>query len=222
MKEQVGKEIAKRVTNGTVLGVGTGTTVDAALSELKKRVDTEGLSFKVVPSSLQSAWACEEYGFDVLYPSYKGTIDWGFDGADAVDSKLRAIKGKGGALLQEKILAVRCSSFVLIVDESKCAENIAEKSYVPIEVVKEASAYVLEKLEALGARSIEIRKGTGKHGPVITEAGNLILDATFSEISDDLEEKISAIVGVVESGLFLSYATEVVIASAAGIQSWKK
>ena len=97
MKEIVANEIAKRVKNGDVLGVGTGTTVDAALEAIGRRVAHEGLLVTVVPTSYQSAWRCQELGLTVMYGGYRGYLSWGFDGADQVTNERWAIKGKGGA-----------------------------------------------------------------------------------------------------------------------------
>jgi ribose 5-phosphate isomerase A len=219
MKEIVAKEIAKRVKDGDVIGVGTGTTVDAALTEIGKRVKAENLRITVVPTSYQSAWRCQELGFIVMYPGYRGHLSWGFDGADQVNKARWAIKGKGGAMLQEKILAKRCKKFVLIVDESKVVEHLGVGCGIPVEVVPEAIALAEEGLKSLGAREIVIRVGTGKHGPVITERGNIILDATFGDVPERLETDIKSIIGVVDSGLFINYASEVLVANANGVYS---
>lgn len=219
MKEIVAREIAKRVKDGDVIGVGTGTTVDAALTEIGKRVKAEGLRITVVPTSYQSAWRCQELGFIVMYPGYRGHLSWGFDGADQVNKSKWAIKGKGGAMLQEKILAKRCKKFVLIVDETKVTTELGKGCAVPVEVVPEAIVLAEEGLKALGSTEVTIRVGTGKHGPVITERGNIILDAVFPTISERLERDIKSIIGVVDSGLFIGYATEVLVAGADGISS---
>jgi ribose 5-phosphate isomerase A len=219
MKEIVAQEIAKRVKDGDVIGVGTGTTVDAALTEIGKRVQGEGLRITVVPTSYQSAWRCQELGFIVMYPGYRGKLSWGFDGADQVNKAKWAIKGKGGAMLQEKILAKRCKKFVIIVDESKVVSELGKGCAIPVEVVPEALVLAEEGLKSIGAHEVTIRVGTGKHGPVITERGNIILDAVFSTIPERLEADIKTIVGVVDSGLFIGYATEVLVAGAEGVYS---
>lgn len=220
MKEIVAKEIAKRVKDGDVIGVGTGTTVDAALTEIGKRVKAEGLRITVVPTSYQSAWRCQDLGFIVMYPGYRGHLSWGFDGADQVSKNRWAIKGKGGAMLQEKILAKRCKKFVLIVDETKVVETLGQGCPIPVEVVPEAVILAEEGLKSLGATEVIIRVGTGKHGPVITERGNIILDATFASVTERLEADIKSIIGVVDSGLFINYATEVMVAKADGVYSF--
>ncbi|MEY4702089.1 MAG: ribose 5-phosphate isomerase [Pseudomonadota bacterium] len=219
MKEIVANEIAKRVKNGDVLGVGTGTTVDAALEAIGKRVAQEGLLLTVVPTSYQSAWRCQELGLTVMYSGYRGYLSWGFDGADQVTNERWAIKGKGGALLQEKILAKRCKHFVIIVDESKVVPRLGVGCPIPVEVIPEARVIVEDGLRALGASELTLRSGSGKHGPTITERGNIIIDATFSNVTADLEARVKSLVGVVESGLFIGYAHEVLVASAAGLRS---
>lgn len=214
MKDVVGRAIAARVKDGEILGVGTGTTVDAALAEIGRRVREEHLKVSVVPTSYQSAWRCQELGLTVLSPGFNGYLSWGFDGADQINRERWAIKGKGGALLQEKLLARRCRSFVIIVDESKVVERLGVGCPVPVEVIPEGLVLAQDGLRSLGAKEIVVRTGSGKHGPVITERGNIILDVAFSEIDKDTESRIKMISGVVDSGLFSGYVTEVVVASA--------
>jgi ribose 5-phosphate isomerase A len=152
----------------------------------------------------------------VLYNAYVGEISWGFDGADQVTPERCAIKGKGGALLQEKILAKRCREYTIIVDSSKLVERLGVGCPVPVEVVPQAVSLVEGGLIKLGAKEVTLRSGSGKHGPVITEAGNVLLDVVFSEIDCDLERRIKQITGVVESGLFCGYISEVLVANPQG------
>ena len=217
MKEIVAQEIARRVKNGDVIGIGTGTTVDAALTAIGKRVAQEGLLVTVVPTSYQSAWRCQELGLTVMYGGYHGYLSWGFDGADQVNKDRWAIKGKGGAMLQEKILAKRCKQFVLIVDESKVVSQLGAGCAIPVEIIPESLVLVEDALRALGAVETPVRTGSGKHGPVITEGGNIIIDALFPIVSAGLEREIKSVVGVVESGLFIGYASEVLVAGSQGL-----
>jgi ribose 5-phosphate isomerase A len=222
MKEIVAQALARRVKNGEVIGVGTGSTVDAALVEIGKRVRAEGLNFKVVPTSLQSAWRCQEIGLDVLYAGFRGELSWGFDGADEVNGDLWLIKGKGGALLQEKILAARCKEFIVIVDESKLVTKLGENCAIPLEVVPEAIAVVEKKLSELNPIEVTVREGTGKKGPIITEAGNIIVDVRLPLIDRSTELKLKSIVGVVETGLFIDFATEVIVGSPGGTRTLRQ
>jgi ribose 5-phosphate isomerase A len=121
-------------------------------------------------------------------------------------------------MLQEKILAVRCKHYVVIIDESKLTDNIGGLAAVPVEVIPEALSVAEQGLLRAGAASVTLRKALAKHGPVITEAGNLVLDAQFDDVPDELENRIKCIVGVVESGLFLSQAHELLIGGSAGVR----
>lgn len=218
MKEKVAEEIAGRVRDGQILGIGTGSTVDLALDFIGRRVKAEKLSLAAVPTSLESAWRCQSMGISVLSTAYTGFLDWGFDGADAVNQQLWLIKGKGGALLQEKILAARCKTFTVIVDDSKLFADLAKACPIPVELLPQARSIVEAALVKRGAKNCELRQGSGKHGPVITEQGNIILDVKFDQIGAGLEQELKSIVGVVESGLFIDYASEVLVGSASGVR----
>lgn len=212
-KALVGKEIARYAKNNDVIGVGTGSTVDAAINALAERIKNEGLSITVIPTSYQTTWRCEELGFRVLTQNYTGEIQWGFDGADAVDAQGNAVKGKGAAMLEEKILAKKCSKYYIIVDDSKQCADVCKHCAIPVEVIPSARALVERDLRKLGVKEITLRDGApGKHGPVITEHANLILDASFASFTPGLEAKIKSIVGVVETGLFERYADVVLVA----------
>ena len=120
---------------------------------------------------------------------------------------------------REKILAKRCKKFVIIVDDSKVVDTLGVGCPIPVEVIPEARVLAESALRSLGATELMIRTGSGKHGPVITERGNFIIDAAFPSISESLEREIKLQVGIVESGLFIGYVSEVVVASAHGVSS---
>jgi len=221
-RELLAQEIALRIKDDDVIGIGTGSTVDVSIAAIGDRIRRESLTVYAYTTSLQSISRCHEVGIRVLDSYSGGQVPWGFDGADAVDEELRAIKGGGGALLREKILASRCKDFIIIVDESKLVKNIAQKFLVPIEIIPEALWYVESALLKLGAREVTLRKATGQYGPVTTLHGNILLDARFTEIPDTLEEDLKSITGVVESGLFLTQATELLVASSEKLSVYKK
>jgi ribose 5-phosphate isomerase A len=222
MKEKVAQAIAERVKDGEILGIGTGSTVDLAISAIAKRVKEEGLRIKALTTSIESAWGCQRAGIEVLNNMYQGELDWGFDGADEVDPELRLIKGKGGAMYQEKIVAALCKYFIAIVDDSKLVKRLGEKMPVPVEFTPRAYSLVERGLRKLGAEEVVLRQATGKHGAVITESASLIFDARFKAIPPSLEHEIKSIVGVVESGIFTSFADEVLVAGAQGVVSMKR
>lgn len=218
MKEIVAREVAALAKSGEVIGIGTGSTVDAAIDALALRIKGEGLKISAVPTSYQSAWRLEQAGIHVYYAGYKGRIDWGFDGADQVDRQGNAIKGRGGAMLKEKILAVRCAKYLLIVDQTKLVAELNGTCPVPVEVIPEAVSFVEKKLNAIGASAHRVRQAVAKHGPVITEAGNVIIDANFDRITTELEGRVKSIIGVVESGLFCGYCDELLVAEPSGVK----
>lgn len=215
--EKVAQEIARRINNADVIGVGTGSTVVRVLQGLGKILNKEKKVIFALTTSMQSSQLCQEVGILPIDPAYIGALALGFDGADEVDPQLRLIKGKGAAMLREKIVASRCSEFIVVADESKLVNYLGERCPVPVEVIPCALEYVQQQLFMLGASEVKIRDGMpGKHGPIVTEMGNLVLDAKFQAITDSLENDIKSIVGVVESGLFLKTAHQGLILKKSG------
>ena len=208
----IGKKIAELVADGQAIGVGTGSTVSAALDAIAERVKKEQLNVSFVPTSYQSTWQLEQLGLTALDFAGDWKIDWGFDGADAVDAAGNVVKGKGAAMLREKILAANCPKYFILVDDTKVCENIFDHASVPVEVHPASTVFVSGSLKELGVNSLQIRMAEKKHGPVITEAGNVILDANFKSLRPELEDEIKQIVGVVESGLFIGYADQIYVA----------
>jgi len=223
-KAIVGSHLAARIADGACVGVGTGSTVDLAIMALGKRVKEEGLRVTVVPTSVATAQRCVEVGLLVASPlAFSFPLSLYFDGADEVDPNLRLIKGRGGALLQEKIIAVSSLEFIVLIDPIKLVDRLGARCAIPIEIIPSSLPYVKNKLYELGASSLELRQGNkSKHGPIITENGNFIVDASFPEVSLSLEAELKCIVGVVEHGVFSGLATEILIAEHGGVRSIKK
>ncbi len=217
-KERLGHHVASLIAPGSIIAVGTGSTVDAVVRALGLRIASEGIAVAVVPTSWETAELCVANGCTVLSPhAIQGPISWGFDGADEIDPGLRLIKGLGGALLREKILALMCNTFTILADQSKLVERLGERCPVPIEVIPEARRLVTATVAELGATEITLRSALpGKHGPVVTESGNVILDARFNEISDHLPQQLKAITGVVEHGIFEKLCSHALIVSSDG------
>jgi ribose 5-phosphate isomerase A len=135
--------------------------------------------------------------------------DWGFDGADEVDSNLRLIKGRGGALFKEKLIMKSSRKTFILVDDSKFVSSLGKKIAVPIEVFPDALSLVEQELLSFSLDDLSLRLAKGKDGPVITENGNFILDVFFKDIQDSLEKEVKSIPGVIESGLFIGYPIEI-------------
>jgi len=207
-KQKVADKIAEKVKDGDVLGVGSGSTVYVALLAIAKKIKKEGLNIKAIPTSVEISLFCSKLGIP-LTTLYENRPDWLFDGADEVDPKHNLIKGRGGALFKEKLMMSSSPVNYIIVDDSKLVDKLGTNFPIPIEVFPEALLHVEEELKKLGANSLLLRPAKGKDGPVITENGNLLFDAHFDEIKDDLEVKIKSITGVIESGLFINYNVEI-------------
>lgn len=207
-KQKVGAEIAAMVKDGDVLGVGSGSTVYVALLAIAKRIKEEKLNVKAIPTSVEISMFCAKMGIS-LTTLYENKPDWLFDGADEVDPDKSLIKGRGGAMFKEKLLIASSPVNYIIVDDSKIVQKLGTNFPVPIEVFPPALLHVEEGLKKIGATSLLLRPAKGKDGPVITENGNLILDAHFEDIDKDMEVKIKSITGVIESGLFIGYNVEI-------------
>ncbi len=211
-KQEAGCRAADRIRDGDVIGIGTGSTVLYAMERLQQRMYEEKLTILGVPTSYQTAYRAVEMDIPLTTLDAHPRLDLAIDGADQVDPALRMIKGRGGAHLREKCVVDAAETFLVIVDESKCVTHLSGK--VPVEVLSFACAPVLRRITDLGG-SGEIRTGSGKDGPVISDNGNLIIDCTFTEIPspEELEMKLAAIPGIIESGLFTRYTgkTELIV-----------
>jgi ribose 5-phosphate isomerase A len=211
-KEKVAREIAAKVKDGDVLGVGSGSTVYVALLAIAEKIKAEKLNVKAIPTSLEISMFCSKLGIP-LTTLFEHKPDWLFDGADEVDPDKSLIKGRGGAMFKEKLL-MSCSPInYIIVDESKIVDKLGTNFPVPIEVFPPALPHVEEQLTVIGANSIVLRPAKGKDGPCITENGNLILDCRFTHMHQNLEKDIKTITGVIESGLFIGYNLEILVAT---------
>lgn len=208
-KEKVAKEIAAKMKDGQIIGVGSGSTVYLALIAIAERIRKDNLHIQVIPSSLEISMTCIQLGIPQTTLLDKKP-DWTFDGADEVDPERNLIKGRGGAMFKEKLLIRNSTETYIIVDESKFVTQLGSKFPVPVEVFPTSLLYAEKELRALGARDISLRMAKGKDGPVITENGNFILDAWFDSIESPLERDIKSITGVIESGLFIGYDVEII------------
>ena len=207
-KEVVAGKISKRAKNGDVIGAGSGSTVYLALLTLAEKIRNENLHITVIPASMESAAVCAQLNSPQT-TLWNSRPDWTMDGADEIDPAGNLLKGRGGAMFKEKLLIRSSSLIYILADETKFVRRLGEKFPVPVEVFPGALTYVEEQLRRLGATRLELRPAQGKDGPVISENGNLILDAWFHSIDYDLERKIKEITGVFESGLFIDYRVQI-------------
>lgn len=210
-KQKVADQIAAKVMNGDIIGVGSGSTSYLAVLAISQRIKNEKLHIKVIPTSVEIALSCSNLGIPIT-SLHEHRPDWYFDGADEVDPNNRLIKGRGGAMFKEKLMMSASEQNFIIVDNSKLVDKLGSKFLVPIEVFPSALLNVESALKRLGANEIVLRPAQGKDGPVISENGNFILDVSFDNIDKDMEIKIKCITGVIESGLFQNQLVEIIVA----------
>lgn len=207
-KKNAALEAIEHVKDESVIGLGSGSTVAYAVEELGKKIKLNDLCVKAVPTSYQAFMLAVKHGIPTTTLDENPKLDLTIDGADQIDEELNLIKGMGGALTREKIVAAASKTLIIIADERKKAKILGENDHpVPIEVLPFAVHPIMLKIKELKGRP-HIREGAGKFGPVVTDNGNFIIDAYFGLIKNpaELERKIKAIPGVVETGLFVGMA----------------
>ncbi|SEH48039.1 ribose-5-phosphate isomerase [Halobacillus karajensis] len=207
-KEKVAEHVSRFVRDGDIIGIGSGSTSFLALKKIAERAAAERWNVLAIPTSKEAEMNCNYYGLTTT-SLLNARPDWGFDGADEVDSHNRLIKGRGGALFAEKLVMASSPKTYILVDESKLVGHLGEKFAVPLEVDSRSIHIVEAALKDMGIDQVDLRMAVAKDGPVITEAGNVIMDAWFPTISNNLEKELSAIPGVIESGLFIGYSVEI-------------
>jgi ribose 5-phosphate isomerase A len=213
MKQEVGRQAAARVQSNTVVGLGTGSTTAFAIQFIGDRLAKGEISnIKGVPTSFHASVLAKQYGIPLTTLDEVDGIDIAIDGADEVDPAMNLVKGGGAAHTREKIVDGLAKEFIVVVDSSKLVDKLGTTFALPVEVLPLAVTPVSKALEALGGRP-NLRMGIKKDGPVITDQGNMILDVKFESIDDPtgLEKTINNIPGVLDNGLFVSLATEVLI-----------
>jgi ribose 5-phosphate isomerase A len=223
-KRKAALEAVKHVKNGFIVGLGSGSTAAVAIEALGERKQKENLSILGVPTSYQAFLLAVKHGIAVTTLEEHGVIDVTIDGADQIDPKLNLIKGMGAALAREKIVASASKMNIIIADESKKVRVLGENEQpVPVEVLPFAIAVVKHRIEEIGGKVV-LREGKGKVGPVITDNGSVIIDASFGLIDDaaELEKKLKMIPGVVETGLFIGLANIAYVGTASKVETLRK
>jgi ribose 5-phosphate isomerase A len=207
-KRIAGEKAVELVQDGMTVGLGTGSTSYWAIQKIGQRIK-EGLKVRAVASSKQSEAIANELNIPIIPFSEVDTIDLYIDGADEVDKNQNLIKGGGGALLREKILASFSKKFIVIVDPSKLVEMLG-KFPLPVEIVPFASELTIKRIQKLGCTT-QIRQKEGVQ--FVSDNGNIILDCNFGTIPDpaELNLKLHMIPGVVETGIFVNTLVNTVI-----------
>lgn len=219
-KRKAAERAVELVADGMLLGLGTGSTAAQVLEVIADRLRSGRLQdIRGVPTSRATAEYAGALGIPLTELAPNASPDLTLDGADEVDPHLNLIKGLGGALLWEKIVAAASSRLVIVVDESKLVDKLGTLRPLPVEVVPFGWNMHLQFVEGLDARA-ELR--TDSHGsPLLTDSGHYLLDCRFAEGIEDpaaLQRELWRQPGIVESGLFLGMAHTVVVAGADGVR----
>lgn len=218
LRRMAAAEAIKLVEDGMVVGLGTGVTARHAIEMLGRRLQDGSLQdVWGIPTSRGSAEIAREVGIPLTTLRDHALIDLTIDGADEVGPDLTLIKGQGGALLHEKIVARASLREIIIVDESKLVSVLGSRSPLAVEVIPFGWGTYLDALGAFGCEPVLRMDGAE---PYLTDEGNYIVDCRFARIDApvELERAINCIPGVVENGLFVGLASLVIVASESGIQ----
>jgi ribose 5-phosphate isomerase A len=223
LKKMAGEKAVEYIESGMVVGLGFGSTVIHSLrliGELIRRGELEGI--QAIPTADLIADEARRAGIPLTSLEEHPRIDVTIDGADEVDPELNLIKGGGGALLREKIVAQATTLNIIVVDEQKLSPVLGTNFDLPIEIVPFGWRPLEEYLRSIGAEPQLRTKADGKS--FVTDSGNFILDCHFGTIDDPyaLSAELKSRAGIVEHGLFLDLASEVIIAAGDGIRSLKR
>lgn len=218
LKQAAAVEAASRLKDGMIVGLGSGSTATLAVKAIGKRV-REGLRITGIPTSQATDQLARELGIPLSDLAAHSRIDLTVDGADEVElGTFNLIKGRGGALLREKLIASATEKFIIVVDETKLVEHLPFRDAVPVEVVRFGWETTASRLRKLGAAVTPRLRDDGQF--YITDEGHYIVDCAFgsNRSAGSLQREIDSVVGVVEHGLFLGMASEVIVGSTEGVK----
>ena len=229
MKQAVAEAAVAQIRDGMVVGLGSGSTAALMIQGLGARLAAGELHDIVgVTTSFQGEVLAAELGIPLRALNAIDRIDLAIDGADEVDPSFQLIKGGGACHVQEKLVADRAERFIVVVDSTKLVQRLNLDFLLPVEVLPGAWVQVQSRLKSMGGVA-ELRMATRKAGPVVTDQGNLVLDVRFDAgISDPiaLERDINNLPGVLENGLFVNLADEVLVGEisdgVAGVRSLER
>lgn len=211
---------ASLVQHGMAVGLGSGTTSALVVTRLGERVRDEGLKFVGVPTSIATAELATQFRIPLRDLDDFESLDIDLDGADEVDPKFRLIKGRGGALLREKIIATCSKRRVIVVTPEKRVERLGLHAPVPVEISPVGARHVEARLTAMGIRTTLRRDPSG--APYRTDGGNYIVDGLFPDGLDDPEatdQALRRITGVFETGIFLGLCDVLIVGYADRVES---
>ena len=218
LKKAAALKASEFVRSGMVVGLGTGSTAKHLLVALGEQVKA-GMKLRGVPTSQETAVLAKQAGIPLIDAENRWEIDVAIDGADQVDPHFNLIKGGGGALLKEKIVAASAKQFIVMVDHTKQVPVLGGSFPLPIEVIPFGWGSTAREIEALTKSRVVLRDRNG--APFRTEAGNLIVDVHIDRISQpgDLETALNLIPGVVETGLFVGRTNVLIVGTPQGVHT---
>lgn len=204
-KRRAAIEAVKNIKDGFIVGLGSGSTAAYAIEEIGRRVREEGLKVLGIPTSHQALILAIKNSIPITTLHEHPVIDLTIDGADQIDPNLNLIKGMGGALTREKIIASASKNFIIVADERKLVNKLGGAQSLPIEILPFAQPLVTSKIMELGGKP---RLRRVENMPYVTDNGNFILDVNFGVIENPMElnYKLKVIPGVIETGLFVDMA----------------
>jgi len=222
-KKRAALEAARNVEDGFVIGLGSGSTVSYAISEIGRRIREENLKVLAVPTSYKTLLLAVKCGIPLTTLNEHPQLDLDIDGADQIDEELNLIKGRGGALTREKIVASASKTLIIVADKSKLTKSLGKDQLIPIEVLPFALPLVTNKIKKMGGKP-NLRERKDGSGPYVTDNGNFILDVDFGVIQEPitLEANLKKIPGVIETGLFIGMAEKAYIGTEETVKILRK
>lgn len=220
LKKLAGEKAVEYIEDGMIVGLGTGSTVEYTIKALGKIV-RDGLDIKGIPTSMHTRKLALEEKIPLTTLEENPVIDITIDGADEVDSELNLIKGGGGALTREKIIAYHSQKEIIVIDDSKVVKALGIDFPLPVEILKFGYTSTQKQLESFGCTT-DLRKIVDE--PFITDNSNYIVDCEFERITnaEELEKEINNIPGVVENGLFIGLVSKVIVGGKQGITTLER
>jgi len=217
LKEMAAAEAVRYVEDGMVVGLGSGSTANIAIRMIGEKVKAEKLDIVGVPTSRSSDLLGRAVGIKIADLDEHPSVDLTIDGADEVDPRLDLIKGLGGALVREKIVAAASAVEIIVADESKLVDYLGQRAPLPVEVVKFSYKTTMRRLMALGPKPV-LRMADD--APFVTDNGNYIIDCRFERIDNpaSVETTVNNIPGVVDNGLFVGRASKAMIGTKDGVR----
>lgn len=215
-------EALSQISDGMVVGIGSGSTIELLVPKLAEKLDHEQIDITGVCTSNKTAYIAKELGIRVVDVNDVEKIDVAIDGADEVDNNLNLIKGGGGALFREKVIDAMAEKFIVLVDESKCVSYLGQTFNLPVEVDKFNWLLVSKKIVAYD--NLKVMRRMVDDVPFITDNGNYILDVTLNSSIDSyaMHEFLIHLVGVLETGYFLDVTDQVIIGKQKGVEILNK